>query len=71
MITFEDVQSAALFSKEPLYVETAADCDVTVIIKNDIKQLIEAMNKYPVTNIHEVNQSLEEIFLHYYGGDQS
>lgn len=71
VITFEDVQSAALFSKEPLYVETAADCDVTVIIKNDIKQLIEAMNKYPVTNIHEVNQSLEEIFLHYYGGDQS
>lgn len=71
VITFEDVQSAAFFSKEPLYVETAADCDVTVIIKNDIKQLIEAMNKYPVTNIHEVNQSLEEIFLHYYGGDQS
>ena len=69
-ITLKDAQSAALFYKEPLHVEAIADCDVTVTIKNDMKQFIEAMNKYPVTNIHEVNQSLEEIFLHYYGGER-
>ena len=38
---------------------------------NNMKHFIETMNKYPVTNIHEVNQSLEEIFLHFYGGDRS
>jgi len=71
MITLVDSQSAKHFAKEDLNIEAISDNHVTVIIKNDMKQFIETMNKYPVTNIHEVNQSLEEIFLHFYGGDRS
>lgn len=70
-VTLEDSQSAAQFAKEQLNIEVISDNHVTVIIKNDMKQFIETMNKYPVTDIHEVNQSLEEIFLHFYGGDPS
>ncbi len=71
MITLVDSLSAEHFAKENLNIEAISDNRVTVIIKNDMKHFIETMNKYPVTNIHEVNQSLEEIFLHFYGGDRS
>ncbi|MFV0393014.1 MAG: ABC transporter ATP-binding protein [Coprobacillaceae bacterium] len=42
---------------------------VTIKIK-DISSFIKQLSKYTVTNINIKEQTIEELFLHYYGGDQ-
>lgn len=68
VITFEKEEFASAFAREGINISSVSQNHVTVIVQNDIKELISLMNIYPVTNIAAPNQSLEEIFLHYYGG---
>jgi len=69
IITLENERAAAAFAGEELRVVKVSQNQVTVIVQNNIKELISIMNRYPVTNIVTPNQSLEEIFMHYYGGE--
>lgn len=71
VITLESEDSASAFSGEGLHVSAVSQNHVTVTVQNDIKKLISVMNRYPITNISAPNQSLEEIFMQYYGGDRS
>lgn len=71
VITLESEASASAFASEELHVSAVSQNHVTVTVKNDIKELISVMNRYPVTNISAPNQSLEEIFMQYYGGGRS
>ena len=70
IITFETSKAAEDFVKEPLQTETLTHHRVAVTVHNNIKELIAVLNRYPVTNLAAPNQSLEEIFMHYYGGDK-
>ena len=70
IITLEDENAASSFANEELQVSDISRNHVTVVVQNDIKELISVMNRYPVTNISAPNQTLEEIFLQYYGGDK-
>lgn len=67
-ITLENAEAAAAFAKEPLSVASVSHSHVTVTVQNNIGELIAVMGRYPVTNISAPSQSLEEIFLQYYGG---
>jgi hypothetical protein len=40
-----------------------------VLVRSNIRELIAAMHRAPVSNIEAPSQALEEVFLHYYGGD--
>lgn len=71
VIVLENEDAAAAFAEEGLRVSDVAHNQVTVIVQSNIKELISAMNRYPVINIITPNQSLEEIFMQYYGGDRS
>ncbi|MDD3832607.1 MAG: ABC transporter ATP-binding protein [Oscillospiraceae bacterium] len=71
VITLESEESASAFANEGLQISAVLENHVTVIVQNDIKKLISVMNLYPVTNIFAPNQSLEEIFMQYYGGGKS
>lgn len=71
IITLEDESIASAFANEGLQVSGVSQNHVTIVVQNDIKELISVMNRYPVTNISAPNQSLEEIFMQYYGGDRS
>lgn len=71
VITLENENAAVSFAKEGLRVSDVTQNRVTVIVQNNIKELISVMNRYPVINIITPNQSLEEIFMQYYGGDRS
>ena len=42
---------------------------VEVVIQNEINELIACLNNYQIINLDIVNQSLEEIFMHFYGGE--
>lgn len=71
VVTLDTLEVANAFSKEDLNVLNIEGNRVTVVVKNDIKKLISIMNNYNVTNLDSVNQSLEEIFMHYYGGEKN
>lgn len=68
VITLESEDSASAFAEEGLHISVVFQNHVTVTVQNDIKELISVMNRYPITNISAPNQSLEEIFMQYYGG---
>ena len=71
VITLENEDAAAAFAEEGLRISGVTHNQVTVIVQNNIKELISVMNRYPVISIITPNQSLEEIFMQYYGGDRS
>ena len=70
VITLDTEESAGAFAKEDITVTSIFQNNVTVAVQSNIKELIALMNKYPISNISAPNQSLEEIFMQYYGGDK-
>ena len=70
-ITFDSNADALAFSKENLTIQSISKNRVTVVIGNDLHSLIAIMNRYFVTNISTPKQSLEELFMQYYGGDNN
>lgn len=71
IVTLENIEEALKFSSENLEISDITENKVTVTIQNDIKEFIAVMNRYPVINISASNQSLEEIFMQYYGGNHN
>lgn len=69
VITLDTEEDARRFAAEGLQIERVDGAQVTVLVQNNIQDMVAAMNKYPVTNITAPGQSLEEVFLHYYGGE--
>ncbi len=69
VIALDNEETAEAFAKEDITVTKVFQSSVTVAVQSNIKDLIAIMNKYPVTNISAPTQSLEEIFMQYYGGD--
>ena len=43
---------------------------VEVVIKHEINELISCLNNYELMNFDIAHQSLEEIFMQFYGGNQ-
>lgn len=70
VVTMETEYAATAFAGEGLRVCEVSHNQVTVIVQNNIKELISVLNRYPVINIVTPNQSLEEIFMQYYGGEK-
>jgi ABC-2 type transport system ATP-binding protein len=66
-VTFADSKSAKGFMAEAFSSEEMSHDRVSVSITNDLQQFLLALAKYPVTNLTAEEQSLEEIFMHYYG----
>ncbi|MBN1776562.1 MAG: ABC transporter ATP-binding protein [Clostridiales bacterium] len=71
IVTFENSKAAEAFLKEDLQTEMLTHHRVAVTVGDNIRDLIAAMNRYPVQNITAPNQSLEEVFMQYYGGEQA
>ena len=65
-VSFASEKEAQAFAKEPLAVDLVKGKEVTVTV-NDFQPFVAAMSRYTVVNIVAVEQSLEEIFMHYYG----
>ncbi|MFV0380074.1 MAG: ABC transporter ATP-binding protein [Anaerorhabdus sp.] len=69
IVTFKDKISVDNFSKEDFKMRIISNDRIEVIIKDDINELISVLTKYQILNISAPSQSLEELFLHYYGGE--
>ena len=70
IVTFEHSESAERFMREGLQAELLTHHRVSVTVGDNIQGLIAALGRYPVQNLSAPNQSLEEIFMQYYGGEQ-
>jgi ABC-2 type transport system ATP-binding protein len=68
-VTLCDEEAAMEFALEKLHVISREKNRVTVNVRQDMQAFIQAMGRHKVTNIDVAEQSLEEIFLHYYGGN--
>lgn len=68
VVTLATEETAAAFAEEPLSITSVSNNNVTVLIQNDMREFIAAMNRHAVINISAPEQSLEEIFMQYYGG---
>ena len=67
-ITFQTTEQAIRFSK--LYPCKMHDRYVEFVTKDDINHLIHILQNYLISDMNIKSQSLEELFLHYYGGNK-
>lgn len=68
-ITFKNIKDIDRFKKENFSIKNINNNVVEVVIQNEINELIACLNNYQIINLDIVNQSLEEIFMHFYGGE--
>ena len=68
LITFETRAMAEAFRKEPCEVTDVLGTTVVVSVTGSLRELLKTLEKYKVTNLDVKTESLEEIFMHYYGG---
>ncbi|HEY5563389.1 MAG TPA: ABC transporter ATP-binding protein [Clostridiaceae bacterium] len=71
VITFLTKEMAEDFAKEGFQVIAIEEKKVTVSVKGNINDLIAAINKYKIKDLDVKTQSLEELFMHYYGGEKN
>jgi len=68
IVTMQNSIMAESFANEVDGVESVKENVVTVGVKGDIMPFIKALGKYTILNLEPVTQSLENLFMHYYGG---
>jgi ABC-2 type transport system ATP-binding protein len=71
IITFLTEEMATGFAKEGFEVKEIKGNQVMVSVKGNIMPLIHTLNKYEVNNLDVKTQTIEELFMHYYGGEKN
>lgn len=72
IVRLDSAENAVLFAKENNILETAINHDtVTISVKGNMNEFIQSMSKYNIKDLNVKSQSLEEMFMHFYGGDQN
>jgi len=71
IITFLTQEMASGFASEGFDVKAILGKQVTVSVKGKIMPLIHTLDKYEVVNFDVKTESLEELFMHYYGGGKN
>ena len=71
IITFETEEMASDFTEKWGGNALASKNKVTLKVLQNINDLIALLHRYTVLNINAPDQSLEEIFLQYYGGNDN
>lgn len=70
VVTLDTKENALLFAGGDYQVEKVEGTRVTVKVTNDLSDFLSALVYFPVEDLTQINQSLEDIFLHYYGEER-
>ncbi|MDD2207988.1 MAG: ABC transporter ATP-binding protein [Bacilli bacterium] len=70
-ITFNNQKDIENIQKAKIEITDIIDNKVTFLIRNNIKEFIKILNKYDIIDIDEEKQSLEDIFMNFYGGENN
>ncbi len=68
MIQFGSEREALRFSKEPFEIKRMKDRSVVVTLQGELRPLIKALADYRVGSMEPLMLSLDETFVHIYGG---
>lgn len=70
VLTFQDVEDAEQFAEaEEFKIVSREQTVVSVQIKKDVNQLIHRLGAYELVTMDVQQQSLEDFFMHFYGGE--
>ena len=67
-VVFDSEEDALRFAGEQLEIIGQRGKYATVAVRGNMQAFLSALNMYPVADLQEVKQSLEDVFLHFYGG---
>lgn len=71
VVRFAEEKMAQEFAKEYQIAKEAIEKDiVTIGVKGNVDEFIKTLSKYQVKDLNVKTQSLEELFMHFYGGEQ-
>ena len=70
VITLDNEEAAQALCRENISVLEVDGRIVKVAVYRDLRSLLAILVNYPVSTLDNVGQSLEEIFMHYYGGEE-
>lgn len=70
IVTLENKEAAQALCRENINVLETDGRMVKVAVYRDLRNLLSILINYPVSTLDNVGQSLEEIFMHYYGGEE-
>lgn len=69
IINFSTDQEALNFVKEDFEILNISGRQVTISLSGEMCPLIKALGNYQVVGLETMSQSLEDVFIHFYGGD--
>lgn len=70
-ITFRDMDNMVRFQNESFKIKEIKGYQVTVAIRGEVGELLRVLGKYQVIDLDVKMPTLEEVFLHYYGGEKN
>ena len=69
IVSFATDEDAQRFAREGFEVISLSGRQITVSLKGELMPLVKALGSYQVVGLETVAQSLEDVFIHFYGGD--
>lgn len=70
VITFSSTNDIEIFKNKGFAINNIEDNIVTVKVKNNLQELLKEISNYDIKDLDIKTQSLEELFLHFYGGEK-
>jgi ABC-2 type transport system ATP-binding protein len=71
LVTFASRDAAAAFAQTDFTIISTNDNTVEVAVQDNLTEFLAALPHYPVTGLDTVQLGLEEVFMHYYGKEES
>lgn len=70
IISLSDKNEVEKIKKDNFNIKNIDGLNVSIAIKNDISEFLKNVSKYKISDMNIKTESLEEIFLHYYGKEE-
>lgn len=67
IISLSDKNEVEKIKKDNFNIKNIDGLNVSITVKNDISEFLKNVSKYKISDMNIKTESLEEIFLHYYG----
>ena len=69
LVTLDNEEAAQALCRENITVLEREGRIIKIAVYRDLRSLLSILTNYPVSTLDNVGQTLEEVFLHYYGGE--
>lgn len=70
VLTLENQEEVNKIKKDNFIIKEVKGLDVSIKVKGNINEFILGISKYKISDMNIKSESLEEIFMHYYGKDE-